>query len=74
MKKIHDITDQLRSDHDKAVNQMVNIDDELARTNPKLLMKQKEAAMEEAVKTLDFETAALIRDELYKLQEKFGML
>ena len=35
-------------------------------------MKMKEEQMEEAVKALDFETAALIRDELFKLQEKFG--
>jgi protein-arginine kinase activator protein McsA len=26
--------------------------------------------MEEAVKLLDFETAALVRDEIYKLEEK----
>ncbi|MEI6304901.1 MAG: excinuclease ABC subunit UvrB [Candidatus Taylorbacteria bacterium] len=72
IKKIHDITDQLRTEHDKAVNELMVIDDELARVNPKQLMKQKEAAMEEAVKMLDFETAALIRDEIFKLKEKFG--
>jgi len=73
IKAIHDITDQLRSEHDKAVNELVKIDEELAKTNPKLLMKQKEAAMEEAVQALDFETAALIRDELFKLQEMVGV-
>jgi excinuclease ABC subunit B len=72
-KAIHDITDQLKTDHDKAVSELVKIDEELARTNPKLLMKQKEEAMAEAVQNLDFETAALIRDELFKLQEKFGV-
>jgi len=73
IKAIHDITDQLRTDHDKAVNEMVRIDEELARTNPRQLMKMKEEQMAEAVQALDFETAALIRDELFKLQEKFGM-
>jgi len=73
IKAIHDITDQLRSEHDKAVNELVKIDEELAKTNPKLLMKQKEAAMEEAVQALDFETAALIRDELFKLREMVGV-
>jgi len=73
IKAIHDITDQLRSEHDKAVNELVKIDEELARTDPKKLMKQKEAAMEEAVQALDFETAALIRDELFKLQEVVGV-
>jgi excinuclease ABC subunit B len=69
-KAIHDITDQLRTEHEKAVNELVKIDEELARTNPKLLMKQKQAAMEEAVKALDFETAALIRDELIEIERR----
>jgi len=71
-KQIHDITDQLRTEHDKAVSELVKIDEALARSNPKLLMKQKEKQMEEAVKALDFETAALIRDELFVLEKKFG--
>ena len=33
-------------------------------------IKEKESQMSEAVKILDFETAALIRDEVYKLEEK----
>ncbi len=69
IKKIQDITDQLRSEHDKAVHELVKIDEELARTNPKKLMKMKEEAMEEAVKVLDFETAALIRDEIVELKK-----
>ena len=73
IKAIHDITDQLRSDHEKAVGELVRIDEELARTNPKELMRQKEKAMEEAVQALDFETAALVRDELFALEEKFGV-
>lgn len=70
-KQIHDITDQLRSDHEKAVNELVKIDDALAQSNPALLMRQKEEQMEEAVKSLDFETAALIRDELLALEKKY---
>jgi len=72
-KQIHDITDQLRSDHDKAVGELVRIDEGLARTNPKQLIRDKEAAMAEAVQTLDFETAALIRDELLALENKLGV-
>jgi len=72
-KAIHDITDQLRTDHEKAVSEMVKIDEELARTDPKKLMRTKEEQMAEAVKVLDFETAALIRDELFRLQEKMGV-
>ena len=37
------------------------------------LMKMKEEQMEEAVKALDFESAALIRDEIFKLEEKMGV-
>jgi len=69
IKKIQDITDQLRSEHDKTVSELVKIDEELLRTNPKLLMKQKQEAMEEAVKILDFETAAIIRDELVEFEK-----
>ncbi|MDB5239339.1 MAG: UvrB, excinuclease subunit excinuclease subunit [Candidatus Parcubacteria bacterium] len=73
-KMIHDITDQLRTEHEKAVNEMVKIDEELARNNPKQLLKLKEDQMEEAVKALDFESAALIRDEVFKLQEMMGLV
>ena len=73
IKAIHDITDQLRTEHDKAVNALVAIDEELAKTDPKKLYRMKEEAMSEAVQALDFETAALIRDELFKLEEKMGV-
>lgn len=71
IKKIQDITDQLRSEHDKAVHALVKTDEEMARTNPKKLTKMKEAEMEEAVKILDFETAAIIRDEILELKKIF---
>ena len=73
IKAIHDITDQLRSEHDKAVNELVRLDEDLAKTDPKKLYRMKEEAMAEAVQALDFETAALIRDELFKLEEKMGL-
>ena len=68
-KNIHDITDQLRSEHDKAVKELVKIDGEMARTNPQKLIKDRERAMSEAVKVLDFETAAIIRDEIRELNK-----
>ncbi|MFA6432346.1 MAG: excinuclease ABC subunit UvrB [Candidatus Paceibacterota bacterium] len=64
IKQIHDITDHLRTDHDKAVAELVRIDEGMMRSDPKKLIKQKEAAMSQAVKNLDFEAAALLRDEL----------
>jgi protein-arginine kinase activator protein McsA len=36
----------------------------------KKLIAERREAMEEAVSILDFETAALIRDEIHKLEEK----
>lgn len=72
-KKIHDITDQLRTEHDKAVAEMLRIDGTLAEADPKALFKQKQEQMAEAVKILDFETAALIRDEIIELEKKYGL-
>jgi excinuclease ABC subunit B len=69
MKNIHDITDHLRSDHNKAVEEMMKIDEGLS-LDPVKFRKQKEEAMAEAVKILDFETAALIRDEILAFEEK----
>jgi excinuclease ABC subunit B len=70
IKKIQDITDQLKTEHDKAVGELLRLDEELFTKDPKKLMKIKEQEMNEAVKMLDFETAALIRDEIAKLKEK----
>jgi len=67
-KKIHDITEELRSDHDKAVAQVAAIDFDLYRKNPRKFIADKRKQMSEAVKELDFETAALLRDEIAKLQ------
>ncbi len=69
-KQIKDITDQLHTDHDKAVNTLLNVDMELYQKNPKKFIKEKEKQMNEAVKELDFETAAIIRDEIKELQSR----
>jgi excinuclease ABC subunit B len=70
IKKIQDITDQLRSEHGKAVDELVKIDKNILEKDPKKLKKlisQKEKQMNSAVKILDFETAALLRDEIVEL-------
>ncbi len=66
-KNIKDITEELRSEHTKAIVGMMAVDAELYKKNPKKFITAKKAEMAEAVKNLDFETAALIRDELYAL-------
>ena len=70
VKKIHDITEHMRSDHDKAVSELVRIDEEMIKKSPKKLIKQKEIQMNAAVKILDFESAAILRDEIKLLKEK----
>jgi excinuclease ABC subunit B len=70
IKKIHDITEHLRSDHDKAVAELLKIDEEMAGKKPVKLIKQKEIQMNAAVKMLDFETAAILRDEILVLKER----
>lgn len=70
IKKIHDITEELRSEHNKAVTELVKIDNELQKSDPVKFRKVKEEQMADAVKILDFETAALIRDELLAFEAK----
>ena len=60
----------MRSEHDKAVGELARIDEEMARANPEKFIKEKEKAMAEAVKVLDFETAAIIRDEIALLKQR----
>jgi excinuclease ABC subunit B len=66
-KAIKDITDQLRSEHTKAIVSMLEVDKDLYKQNPRGFMAQKKREMAEAVKDLDFETAALLRDEIQAL-------
>ena len=72
IKKIQDITDQMRTEHSKTVNELVKIDKNILAKDPKKLAKlisQKEKQMDGAVKILDFETAAILRDEILELQK-----
>lgn len=84
-KAINDITEGMESDHAKAVNAELALDMELfaaveaankgkkskGKKNPiEKLIAIKEAEMKEAVKVLDFETAAILRDEIGVLKDK----
>lgn len=84
-KAINDITEGMESDHAKAVNAELALDMELfaaveaaskgkkgrGKKNPiEKLIAIKESEMKEAVKVLDFETAAILRDEIGVLKEK----
>ena len=69
LKKINDIMENLKSPHDKAVAELLKIDKEISGKNLKKLIKQKEIQLNAAVKILDFETAAILRDELIELNK-----
>ncbi|MDO8565617.1 MAG: excinuclease ABC subunit UvrB [Candidatus Moranbacteria bacterium] len=71
-KTIHDITEHLESEHDKAVRANVVLDREIFAKNPEKLIKLKEKEMQAAVKILDFETAAILRDEIRALETPLG--
>ena len=66
-KAIKDITEELRSEHTKAIVSMLEVDKELYKKNPRAFIPAKKKEMAAAVKELDFETAALLRDEIKAL-------
>lgn len=71
-KKIHDITESMESDHDKAVRANMVLDQEVFAKEPEKLIRLKEKEMQAAVKVLDFETAAILRDEIRGLEESLS--
>ncbi len=70
IKKIHSITDEMESRHQKTVKTLLEIDRKLYEKNPAKLIKEKTKQMTDAVKILDFETAAILRDEIKELEGK----
>lgn len=71
IKKIQDITEHIKSDHDKTVAKLIAVDKNLQGGKLDKVIKQKEKQMNAAVKILDFETAAIIRDEVRELAKMF---
>ncbi len=69
-KAIKNITDHLKSDHQKTVSRELESDLEAFGDNVKKLMKYKKRAMEDAAEKLDFERAAILRDEILILEKK----
>lgn len=65
-KQIKDISEQFTKAHIKAVSRLVQMDTANIKTKAdrKKVIKEKEEAMLSAAKDLDFETAALLRDEI----------
>ncbi|MHB8860228.1 MAG: excinuclease ABC subunit UvrB [Minisyncoccota bacterium] len=67
-KEIHDIAASMRTEHQKTIDELLVLDTLAYEDDPKEFIRRKREEMAEAVEQLDFETAALIRDELYKLE------
>lgn len=75
-KAIKDITEGMESEHEKAVARELAVDREVfeigdpkkRRAQKAKLIRLKERQMNEAVKELDFETAAILRDEIKALE------
>ncbi|MBI2630676.1 excinuclease ABC subunit UvrB [Candidatus Nomurabacteria bacterium] len=70
MKNIKDITEELESEHEKVLKRELSLDLEIFGADIKKLIKTKEKEMSKAVKELDFESAAILRDEIKILEEK----
>jgi excinuclease ABC subunit B len=68
-KEIKSITDQMRTEHDETIDTLLKVDMDLYLRNPKKVLKEKRQQMEDAVAILDFETAAIIRDEIAYLEK-----
>lgn len=69
-KRIYDITETIESDHERAVSKLTALDKATkGEQSLKQLVKKKEAEMQAAVKELDFETAAILRDEIRELRK-----
>ncbi len=70
-KTIKDISDQFVKSHTKAVARLAELDAATVTTaaERKKLVTEKRTRMKEAARDLDFETAALLRDEIQLLEE-----
>ena len=67
-KEIHDIAASMRTEHQRTIDELLVLDSIAYKKDPAVFIKRKRGEMAEAVEKLDFETAALIRDEIYKLE------
>jgi excinuclease ABC subunit B len=69
-KEIKDIAESMRSEHQKTIDTLLTLDQRLFEEDPVAFMREKRIQMADAVEALDFETAAIIRDEILTLEGK----
>jgi len=70
IKKISDISEGIENERARVLADLVKLDRATHSGNTRKIIKEKERQMREAVKELDFETAALLRDEIKLLTVK----
>lgn len=71
-KTIHDITERMQSEHVQTVITELETDLSAFSHDYKKLIKYKKRAMNDAVKELDFERAAIIRDQILELEGRMS--
>lgn len=71
-KTIHDITERMQSEHVQTVITELETDLAAFSHDYKKLIKYKKRAMNDAVKELDFERAAIIRDQIIELEGRMS--
>jgi excinuclease ABC subunit B len=69
-KHIKDIVDEIEKERENTIQNLIKLDEYAYNGNFKKIIKEKTKQMNEAVKNLDFETAAILRDEIFLLQNK----
>ena len=67
-KRIHDIVGDIQKARSRAVSELAETDIAAYGGDVKKLIKQKRQEMHKAADALDFETAALLRDEIQRLE------
>lgn len=67
-KEIKDIAESMRTKHEEMLEQAFSFDKQLYEKDPKKFIAELRLRMGQAVEELDFETAALIRDEIRELE------
>ena len=68
VKRIHDIMGDIERSRKRAIAELVKLDVSAYGGDKTKLIKEKRRQMHEAADRLDFETAALIRDEMATLE------
>ncbi|MDZ4227037.1 MAG: helicase-related protein, partial [Patescibacteria group bacterium] len=70
-KRIHDITGDIERSRKRAVSELARMDESAFGGDTKKIIRDKRRQMHEAADRLDFETAALIRDEISTLEKEY---